>query len=103
MAEFEPRVGSWLLGLLRGGSGGSRSAATVCTAIRSPLEFDGDQPEGQQSQLFAAEEHGSNTMHAVRTFVIAMLMATTGWTSSHGAERVDLLLVLAADISAQRG
>lgn len=38
-------------------------------------------------------------MRAVRTFVIAALMATTGWTSSHAAERVDLLLVLAADVS----
>jgi hypothetical protein len=38
-------------------------------------------------------------MHAVRTFVVAALMATTGWTSSHAAERVDLLLVLAADVS----
>ena len=37
-------------------------------------------------------------MRAVRTFVLAALMATTGWTSSRAAERVDLLLVLAADI-----
>ena len=38
-------------------------------------------------------------MRVVRTFVLAALMATTGWTSSRAAERVDLLLVLAADIS----
>jgi hypothetical protein len=49
--------------------------------------------------LSAAEEHGSSIMRVVRTFVLAALMATTGWTSSRAAERVDLLLVLAADIS----
>jgi hypothetical protein len=49
--------------------------------------------------FFAAEEHGSNIMHTVRTFVFAALMATTGWTSACAAERVDLLLVLAADVS----
>ena len=38
-------------------------------------------------------------MCAVRTFVLAALMATTGWTFTCAAERVDLLLVLAADIS----
>jgi hypothetical protein len=38
-------------------------------------------------------------MRALRTFVVAALMATTGWTSIHAAERVDLLLVLAADVS----
>ena len=38
-------------------------------------------------------------MRVVRTFVLAALMATTGWTSSRAAERVDLLLVLAADVS----
>ena len=37
-------------------------------------------------------------MRALRTFVVAALMAT-GWTSIHAAERVDLLLVLAADVS----
>ena len=46
-----------------------------------------------------SHEHGSNIMRAVRTFVVAALMATTGWTSSWAAEQVDLLLVLAADIS----
>src|ERR1700730_6738191 len=40
-----------------------------------------------------------NIMRAVRTFVVAALMATTGWTFTCAAERVDLLLVLAADIS----
>jgi Protein of unknown function (DUF1194) len=50
-------------------------------------------------QLFAAEEHGSKIMRAVRTFLLAALMATTGWTFTCAAERVDLLLVLAADIS----
>jgi len=38
-------------------------------------------------------------MRALRTFVVAALMATTTWTSTHAAERVDLLLVLAADVS----
>jgi hypothetical protein len=32
-------------------------------------------------------------------FVVAALMATTGWTFTRAAERVDLLLVLAADVS----
>ena len=36
---------------------------------------------------------------ALRTFVVAALMATTAWTSTRAAERVDLLLVLAADVS----
>jgi Protein of unknown function (DUF1194) len=38
-------------------------------------------------------------MRALRNFVIAGLMATAGWTFAHAAERVDLLLVLAADVS----
>ncbi len=38
-------------------------------------------------------------MHALRSFVVAALMATAGWTVTHAAERVDLLLVLAADVS----
>jgi Protein of unknown function (DUF1194) len=38
-------------------------------------------------------------MRVVRTFLLAALMATTGWTFTCAAERVDLLLVLAADIS----
>ena len=40
-----------------------------------------------------------NIMRVLRTFVIAGLMATAGWTFAHAAERVDLLLVLAADVS----
>jgi hypothetical protein len=46
-----------------------------------------------------AEEHGSNIMRAVRTFLVVGLIAIAGWTPSRAAERVDLLLVLAADIS----
>lgn len=38
-------------------------------------------------------------MLAVRSFVVAALMATAGWTFSHSVERVDVLLVLAADVS----
>ncbi len=38
-------------------------------------------------------------MRVVRTFLFAALIATAGWTPSRAAERVDLLLVLAADIS----
>src|SRR5438132_3794155 len=45
------------------------------------------------------EEYGVNIMRVLRTFVVAALMATTAWTSTHAAERVDLLLVLAADVS----
>src|SRR5271166_4722815 len=41
----------------------------------------------------------SNVMRAVRTFLFAALMATAGWAPSRAAERVDLLLVLAADVS----
>jgi hypothetical protein len=54
--------------------------------------------EGQPG-LFAAEEHGSDIMRAVRTFLVVGLIALAGWTPSRAAERVDLLLVLAADIS----
>src|SRR5271157_4072548 len=54
--------------------------------------------EGQPG-LFAAEEHGSNIMRAVRTFLVVGLIAIAGWTPSRAAERVDLLLVLAADVS----
>ena len=52
----------------------------------------------QPSRLFAAK-YGFNIMRALRTFVVAALMATIAWTSTHAAERVDLLLVLAADVS----
>ena len=38
-------------------------------------------------------------MRVLRTFVVAVLMATTAWTSTRAADRVDLLLVLAADVS----
>jgi hypothetical protein len=38
-------------------------------------------------------------MRAQRTFVIAALITVTAWTFTRAAERVDLLLVLAADIS----
>src|SRR5262249_44240457 len=38
-------------------------------------------------------------MRVLQTFVVAALMATTAWTPTHAAERVDLLLVLAADVS----
>jgi Protein of unknown function (DUF1194) len=46
-----------------------------------------------------AEEHGSNIMRAVRTFLVVGLIAIAGWTPSRAAEQVDLLLVLAADVS----
>src|SRR5271165_7137211 len=38
-------------------------------------------------------------MRAVRTFLVVGLIAIAGWTPSRAAERVDLLLVLAADVS----
>jgi hypothetical protein len=38
-------------------------------------------------------------MRALRTSLVAALMTTAGWTFAHAAERVDLLLVLAADVS----
>src|SRR5262245_59742713 len=44
-------------------------------------------------------EYGVNIMRALQTFVVAALMATTAWTPTHAAERVDLLLVLTADVS----
>ena len=47
----------------------------------------------------AAAEHGSNVMHALRTLVVVGLIAIVGWTPTYAAERVDLLLVLVADIS----
>ena len=39
-------------------------------------------------------------MHALRIFVVVGLMATAGWMPTCSAERVDLILVLAADVSA---
>jgi hypothetical protein len=42
-------------------------------------------------------------MRALRTFVITALMSTAGWTFTHAAERVDLLLVLADDVSNSMG
>jgi hypothetical protein len=38
-------------------------------------------------------------MRALRTFVVVGLIATAGWAPTCAAERVDLLLVLAADVS----
>jgi hypothetical protein len=38
-------------------------------------------------------------MRVMRTFLVVALMATAGWMPACAAERVDLLLVLAADIS----
>jgi hypothetical protein len=38
-------------------------------------------------------------MHALRIFVVVGLMATAGWMPTCAAERVDLILVLAADVS----
>jgi Protein of unknown function (DUF1194) len=38
-------------------------------------------------------------MRAVRTFLVVGLIAIAGWTPSRAAERVDLLLVLTADVS----
>src|SRR5260370_11765576 len=69
------------------------------TDIRTARGFDVIQEEGQPSRLFAVEEYGVNIMRVLRTFVVAALMATTAWTSARAAERVDLLLVLAADVS----
>src|SRR5437016_1100674 len=42
-------------------------------------------------------------MRALRSFVGAALIAMTGWTFADAAERVDLLLVLAADVSNSMG
>ena len=50
-------------------------------------------------RLFGAEECSNNIMRVMRTFVVVALMATAGWMPTSAAERVDLLLVLAADIS----
>jgi len=44
-------------------------------------------------------QQSSNIMRAVRTLLVVGLIAIAGWTPSRAAERVDLLLVLAADIS----
>jgi hypothetical protein len=41
----------------------------------------------------------SMVMRAVQTLLAAALMATAGWTFTRAAEGVDLLLVLAADVS----
>ena len=36
-------------------------------------------------------EYGVNIIRALPTFVVAALMATTAWTSTHAFERVDLI------------
>jgi Protein of unknown function (DUF1194) len=41
----------------------------------------------------------TDAMRVMRTFLVVALMATAGWIPAFAAERVDLLLVLAADIS----
>jgi hypothetical protein len=46
-----------------------------------------------------AEEHDFNIMRVLRTLVVVGLMAIASWTPTCAAERVDLLLVLAADVS----
>src|SRR5262249_53200448 len=61
---------------------------------RSRLRFSTAALQRQSSRLFAVE-YGVNIIRALRTFVVAALMATTAWTSTRAAERVDLLLVLA--------
>jgi Protein of unknown function (DUF1194) len=43
--------------------------------------------------------HSNNILRVVLTFVVVALMATAGWMPTCAGERVDLLLVLAADIS----
>jgi hypothetical protein len=55
--------------------------------------------KGIHSGCFEQRNYSINIMRALRNFVIAGLMATAGWTFAHAAERVDLLLVLAADVS----
>jgi len=40
--------------------------------------------------LFAVK-YGVTIMRALRTFLVAALMATTAWTSTHAFERVDLV------------
>src|SRR5262249_28629585 len=62
------------------------------------LRFSTAVLRGQTARPFGVE-YGGNHITAPRTFVVAALMATTAWTSTHAAERVDLLLVLAADVS----
>jgi hypothetical protein len=44
-------------------------------------------------------EQGSKLMRALRTLAVVGLIAIVGWTPTYAAERVDLLLVLAADVS----
>jgi hypothetical protein len=36
-------------------------------------------------------KYGVAIMRALRTFLVAALMATTAWTSTHAFERVDLI------------
>jgi len=50
-------------------------------------------------RLLTQAEYSNNTMRVMRTFLVVALMATAGWIPACAAERVDLLLVLAADIS----
>src|SRR5438128_2684783 len=55
--------------------------------------------KGIHSGCLGQMNYGINIISVLRNFVIAGLMATAGWTFAHAAERVDLLLVLAADVS----
>jgi Protein of unknown function (DUF1194) len=50
-------------------------------------------------RLLTQAEYGNNTMRVMRTFLVVALMATAGWIPAFATERVDLLLVLAADSS----
>src|SRR5260370_235051 len=52
-----------------------------------------------KTRLCALEEYGVNIMRALQTLVVVGLIAIAGWTPTCAGERVDLLLVLAADIS----
>ena len=71
------------------------------TAIRSPLGFDLDLAKegGRRPLPSAPEEYGGNIMRVLRTLAVVGLIAIAGWTPTCAAEGVDLLLVLAADIS----
>src|SRR5216684_4047089 len=93
---------------LRNGRGSRTNSNTSYQIQARVIEADGASavwvPDPRSAQLIqpgaaAAREVRGNIMRALRALVVVGLIAITGWTPTCAAERVDLLLVLAADVS----
>jgi hypothetical protein len=88
------RVVQVVLGSLKGGK-----RAENCHKIAMGFDPDLAKEGGRRPLPFAPEEYGDSIMRALRTLAVVGLIAIASWTPTCAAERVDLLLVLAADIS----